>query len=294
VVASKEETRFFASYYRSPYFFDANVFSKLPLTVIELRKVFRQKDNDFITLLDAVRTDQLTDRQLSQINSRYRPGFTGDGRTPYTTLTSTNALAAEINEQRLNRIPHPEVRFLGTVRGEFPRKRLPTELELVLKKEAQVMFVKNDLGQRWVNGTTGKVVDLDENTVVVDVTQGRDTYTHLVEPVSWEIVKHRLDHETQSIVTEVVGSFTQYPLKLAWAVTIHKSQGRTIDNIIIDLGDGAFAHGQTYVALSRCKRFDGITLRTKLRRTDIKVDGVVRVFHNQVANSGQLATRWSR
>jgi len=278
IVSDEEEGKFFASYYKSSYFFDAHVMADIEMEIVELQKVYRQKDKDFIELLNAVRINDVTFSHLQRINHRHRAGFIPDDHNPYITLTTTNKLASEINIARLARLPHTEFTYTSILEGEFPKKSLPTDTRLTLKQQAQVMFVKNDSQRRWVNGTLGKTIKLDEDSIEVEVTSDGHTYTHSVSKERWEILKHKLDHQKQEISTEIVGAFTQYPLKLAWAITIHKSQGLTFDQVIIDLGNGAFAHGQTYVALSRCTTLDGVVLKRQLRQCDIKVDATVKKF----------------
>ena len=279
VVKGKEQARYFSSYYRSPYFFDAKVFEWFDYEIIDLKRVYRQKDEKFIELLDAVRLGNIGEREIAEINRRYFPGFMPNKEQPYITLTNTNRLAAEMNEYQLGSITFPEHSFLGTIEGEFPRYSLPTEMTLRLKRDAQVMFVKNDRNRRWVNGTIGRIHDLDENHIKVEVSYGDEKYVFPVGIEEWEILKHKYDYHAHTLNTEVVGVFRQYPLKLAWAVTIHKSQGLTFDNVVIDLGSGAFAHGQTYVALSRFTNLDGIILKKRIRKSDIIVDYPVKRFY---------------
>lgn len=279
VVGSEEEAKYFSSYYRSPHFFDAKVFEEAQFEIIDLQKVYRQKDLGFIGLLDAIRMNRAGDTQLRAINSRFRPELANNETCFHITLATTNDIAAAVNARRLARLTTPLYTYVGRLEGKFPKKSLPTDMELRLRSGAQVMFVKNDMAHRWVNGTIGKVVELDQDHTSVEVEEGGGTLTYDVPPATWEVRKHTLDYASHSIRTDVVGSFTQYPLKLAWAVTIHKSQGLTFDDVVVDLGGGAFAHGQTYVALSRCTSFEGLILKTKVRRKDIIVDYAVSEFY---------------
>jgi hypothetical protein len=279
VVGSDEEAKYFSSYYRSPHFFHARVFDEAQYEIIDLQEVYRQKDRGFIGLLDAIRMDQAGDTQLRAINSRFRPGLADDETEFRITLATTNDIVATVNERRLARLTTPLFTYVGRIEGKFPKESLPGDVELKLKSGAQVMFVKNDMARRWVNGTIGKVVELAQDHIAVQVEDRGGTFTYDVPLATWEVRKHKLDYASYSITTEVVGSFTQYPLKLAWAVTIHKSQGLTFDDAIVDLGAGAFAHGQTYVALSRCTSFEGLILKTKVRRKDIIVDYAVTEFY---------------
>lgn len=280
VVASEEEQKYFASYYKSPYFFDAKIFNALAYDIMDLKKVFRQEDKEFIGLLDAVRLESINDSQFSELNNRYIPDYWPSKDDKSITLTSTNKLAADMNEFRLNEISDREFTFMGTIEGEFPKRSLPTEMLLRLKRGAQVMFVKNDSNKRWVNGTIGHIKSIKDDFIEVEVINNGDKYNYPVDIVKWEVLKYKYDYYYHKIITEVVGTFTQYPIKLAWAITIHKSQGLTFDDVIIDLGSGAFAHGQTYVALSRCTNLDGIILKKKIYPSDIIVDYPVKRFYS--------------
>jgi tRNA uridine 5-carbamoylmethylation protein Kti12 len=276
VVAHREEAKMFAHRWVSPYFFSAHVLREINMEMVELTKIYRQTDRDFIDMLSALRVNKCDDDVIERLNRRYQPEFTPKQDDFFITLTSTNALAADINEKKLNSLPAERKEFKGRIEGNFKTQDMPTDLTLYLKENAQVMFVKNDKDKRWVNGTLGKVLKIAGQNVEVEIAGG---YRHRVQPVGWEIVKYRYDEETRRIISEVTGSFTQLPLKLAWAITIHKSQGKTLDNVIIDLGSGAFAHGQLYVALSRCRTLGGIVLKTRVKPSDVIVDQRVVDFH---------------
>jgi ATP-dependent exoDNAse (exonuclease V) alpha subunit len=182
----------------------------------------------------------------------------------------------------LTQLPMPEVTFEGRITGKFPRKALPTEFHLRIRPNSRVMFVKNDINRRWVNGTTGRVVAVADDGVRVEIQSEHGSIECDVGPDTWEILNHKIDRKSRRIITEVVGQFVQLPLKLAWAVTIHKSQGLTLDKAVIDMGRGAFAHGQTYVALSRCRTLEGIVLRKAMTLGDVRVDPrVSRFFEDQ-------------
>lgn len=270
------------------FFFNANAFRELSLVPIELRKVFRQKDDAFIRLLDRVRIGQPLDSDIATLNRLV-------GVLPSGGLTMTIATRREsvdsINARELALLKSASRIFRGKITGAFPEQSLPTDMELELKIGAQVVFVRNDVGmpavpgapgipetparRRWVNGTLGKVVDFGDDTVTVELADGSK---HAVTAEVWENVKYSYDEEKHKVIEDVLGTFTQFPLKAAWALTIHKSQGLTFDNVCIDIGQGAFSGGQTYVALSRCRSLGGITLSSTVNRRDIFVNPAVVQF----------------
>lgn len=282
IVADPEENLYLIRQYGSPWFFDSYVMKHLSYKLVELKKVYRQKGHEFIKLLDMIRTGDFENLHLNIINERFHVGEHGNLKEPNITLTSTNRLAAQINNEKLNKLDSPEFIFLGTIEGDYPMRSLPTDLTLRLKKGAQIMFVKNDVNRRWVNGTIGKINDIDNDLIKVEIQKNGDSFVYPASVEKWEVLKYRFNQGTNKLETEVVGSFTQYPLRLAWAVTIHKSQGLTFENVIIDLGNGAFTHGQTYVALSRCITLDGIVLKTKINRNDIRVDPTVKRYFSDM------------
>lgn len=282
IVSSPQEAQYLASLYKSHWFFDANVLKSHPYKIIELTKVYRQKDATFITLLDSVRIGHFDNSHLNQINQRFQAKLTENTNSLIITLTSKNDIAAQINQAKLNLLSSPEFTYLGTIEGSFPERALPTDTVLKFKQGAQIMFVRNDVNRRWVNGTIGKIHSLDNDSIYVEITDNGNQSIYQVNIEKWEILKYKFDPIARRLETEVVGSFTQYPLRLAWAITIHKSQGLTFDNVIIDLGSGAFAHGQTYVALSRCTSYEGISLKTRIRRNDIRVDSEVNRYFSNV------------
>ena len=283
VVATKEEYQLFTDYYDSPYFFSAKVFNddSFVMENVELRTTYRQESRHFIRLLDAVRTNQMDYDDLEDLNERHFPDF--EAEDYYITLSSRNAIADQINQRQLARLQTKSFVFRAAVTGEFNPRLFPTDLDLGLKLGAQVMFVKNDPQKRFVNGTIGKVTHVDEDEIKVTI-QNDDgsTKTIQLEKMEWEILKYKSDlADASKIESNVVGTFTQYPVKLAWAITIHKSQGKTFDKVIIDLGKGAFEHGQTYVALSRCRTLEGVVLKQPLRARDIMVDERIVEFYEQ-------------
>ncbi len=282
VVASDEERMFLDYKYDSPYFFSSEVFRSVQdeMELVELKKVYRQNERHFIRLLNAIRTNDADIDDLEDLNDRYQPDF--DPEEFHITLSTINRIVNRINTQEMDALSHPEVVFPGEITGEFSPKLFPTDLILKLKLDARVMFIKNDVEKEYVNGTIGKVVDLSPDKIVVEVSEENRTRTVVVEKEEWEISKYKMvGDSSDKIEKETVGSFTQYPLRPAWAITIHKSQGKTFDRIVIDMGRGAFEHGQTYVALSRCRTLDGIILKKKITPRDILVDERVVDFYDR-------------
>ena len=281
-VVTTAEREIFSHRYETPYFFSAQVFKEeaFDMEFIELEKVYRQTEPDFIALLNAIRNRTCTDQDIEKLNGNYRPGYAPPDDGFCITLTSTNDLAAERNLEKLDGLPGDIMEFDGAISGRFDRSSLPADGSLKLKAGAQVMLVNNDKFGRWVNGSLGMVTgigedDEGEKAVLVELQDGSIVS---VTPHTWEIFEYLYDRSTKQIATRKAGSFTQYPLRLAWAVTIHKSQGKTFDNVVIDIGRGAFAHGQVYVALSRCTSFDGIVLTKEITKTHIRMDWRVVKF----------------
>jgi ATP-dependent DNA helicase PIF1 len=278
VVASREEKMLFHQFYDSPYFFSAEVFKKdLEINMIELRQVYRQENRRFIRLLDAIRLRRIDEEEFDELNERFIEDFDEDDF--YVILSARNAEVDKINEQKLAELNTESFSYVAKISGSV--STLPAETPLHLKIGAQVMFLKNDPKRRYVNGTVGKVHDLSQDVIKISILKPNGTIDLIeVAPFEWDVVKHAIN-ENNEINTEKIGKFTQYPLRLAWAMTIHKSQGKTFDRVIIDMGKGAFEFGQTYVALSRCRTLEGIVLRRALRPQDIFVDERIVDFYQQ-------------
>ncbi len=277
------ESMFFQDYYDTPYFFSGKVFqeTRLNMDKLELRKVYRQESRHFLRLLEAVRVNEVDTDDLQDLNARCLPGFIPN-EPGYITLCARNATADRINQLALGALPGTDHTYRAQVSGQFDPGLFPAEAELRLRLGAQVMFVKNDpMEKQFVNGTIGTVAKLGADKVVVDVQEGGKSHRIAVEPLEWEIVRYQAD-DTGAIRTETIGAFRQYPLKLAWAITIHKSQGKTFDRCIIDLGGGAFEHGQLYVALSRCRTLEGIVLKQPIRPQDIITDPRIVEYYQNV------------
>ncbi|MFH1824662.1 MAG: AAA family ATPase [Candidatus Firestonebacteria bacterium] len=275
VVTSKEK-EMFKSHYKSPYFFDAEVFENLPIEFIEFEKVYRQKDENFIMLLNKVRNNSITEEELNLINDRVGAEFDSNIDSKYSIyLTTTNDMATKINEEELSKLNTKIFTHKAETEGDFNEKSFPTDYELNLKVDSQVMMLNNDSLGRWVNGTIGKIVDIVKNDngrdemVVVETSDGSRVD---VLPHEWDLFHYNFNKEKGQLETEIKGHFTQYPMKLAWAVTIHKGQGKTFNKVIIDVGRGTFAHGQMYVALSRCTSFGGIILKKPIKKYHIWMD----------------------
>lgn len=266
-------------HYETGYFFGSRALRQTPYVAIELTHIYRQSDQRFINLLNAIREKTITSDQLADLNERYVPNFAPDDDLGYITLTTHNTTAQAINGQKLDSLRSKLHTFTATVEKEFPAHAYPTEAELALKVGAQVMFIKNDISREklYYNGKIGRVTNIDDGLIYVK--SGYETIA--VDRVSWENIRYTLDPASKEIRGEVIGTFTQYPLRLAWAITIHKSQGLTFERAIID-ASAAFAHGQVYVALSRCKTLDGLVLRTPIPSHSIKTEQTLEDFHEQV------------
>jgi len=273
-VVTGKEKNVFKSQYQNAYFFASNVFKEFSMEFIELDKIYRQKDEIFINLLNSIRNNTITEEGLGMLNARVGAELSKGKNSGYPVhLTTLNKMADEVNKKRLSELKTKIHTYKAQTFGDFDRKSYPTEEELRAGTGAQVMLLNNDSKGRWVNGTIGEIVDIKHNKKK-DIISVRLSDGNIVDviPYTWEIFHFTFNEDTNSIETETVGSFTQYPLRLAWAITIHKSQGKTFNRVIIDLSRGAFAHGQVYVALSRCTSLEGITLTKPVKKSYIFMD----------------------
>lgn len=269
-VVKNDEREILNRFYPTPYFFSAQVFSQIDLVSIELQKVYRQSDPVFVGVLDRIRNNTVGAADLQLLNRRYGVDIAQAEADMYITLATRRDQVDHINERKLNELPGDAVTFSGEIHGDFPESSLPTSQELVLKTGAQVIFIKNDFDKRWVNGTIGVVsgMDLDTETLYVITDDGKECD---VKRESWRNIRYKYNEEKKEIEEEELGTFTQYPLRLAWAITVHKSQGLTFARAVIDFTGGVFAGGQTYVALSRCTSLEGIQLKKPVGRADVFV-----------------------
>jgi ATP-dependent exoDNAse (exonuclease V) alpha subunit len=278
-VVENEARQLLEERYLSPYFFSAKVFDDCHIRAIELSTIYRQKDTSFMELLNRVRNKEHTKEDLDTLNKRVREDATVSKKDSTVILTTTNILANTINQDRLSKLSGKEITYEAKASGKFKESTYPTDASLKLKKGAQVILLKNDPDKRWVNGTLAKVIALSKDSIVVDI----NGLTYDVPVVKWQKIEYSYNEAEDKIEAEVVGDFAQYPIKLAWAITIHKSQGQTFDKVIIDMGHGAFTHGQLYVALSRCTCMDGIRLKRPVTHSDIIFDQRIYEFNDRFA-----------
>lgn len=282
-VVPSDQKEILSLFYASPFFFSARVFKDINLVPIELQKVYRQTDPVFINVLDRIRNNAARKQELDTLNGRYFPSFEPQNEDMYITLATRRDQVDFINEKKLVELPGEEYVSVGKIEGDFPESSLPTQLNLSIKEQAQVIFIDNDYERRWVNGTIGMVSGIDENgNVYVLLESGVE---HLVEPTSWRNYKYKYNEKERRIEEEIVGTFEQLPIRLAWAITVHKSQGLTFSRVVVDLTGGVFAGGQTYVALSRCTSLEGLVLKSKISSRDIFIRKEIvefsQIFNNQ-------------
>ena len=283
-VLKEDERQLLKPYYPSTFFFDALVFKEMKLVSIELQKVYRQTDPTFINILDSIRTTSVSIDQLSTLNKQVGKAIANDKNKLAITLSGKRDTVDHINEQELSHLPGKPITLYGHIEGDFPESNLPTPIELYLKVGAQVLFIKNDKEKRWVNGTLGTIVSFskEEPTIIVVRTEKGEEVN--VEQEIWSNVIYSYNEKEQKIEEQEIGVYQQYPLKLAWAITIHKSQGLTFNNVNIDLTGGVFAGGQTYVALSRCTSLEGISLKYPIRKEDVFIRSEIVQFAQRYNN----------
>ena len=280
-IIKPNEWQLLKNHYENAYFFSSNSFKQSNAVKIELKKIYRQDDEKFITILNEIRTNQLSDKSIKVLNERYQPNFNPKKDEGYITLTTHNNRANTINQNELNKLPTKAYAFNAKITGKFSEYAYPTDQKLTLKKGAQVMFIKNDSSfeKQYYNGKIGTITHITKDSIFVQCKD--DDFQIEVKPETWENVSYTIDEETKAISEKTEGSFTQIPLRLAWAITIHKSQGLTFEKAIID-AEASFAHGQTYVALSRCKTLKGIVLKTPISSKSIINDNKVTSFTDTI------------
>ena len=283
-VVKQEEWSILKRYYATEFFFSSRALQASPHICIELKHIYRQKDQDFIQILNEIRNNKLSDASRRRLNANYKPDFDPDDKDPYITLSTHNRKAQEINEIKLKKLDADKKSFKASIDRQFPEYAFPTSEDLELKKGAQVMFVKNDSkpSKRFYNGKIGTITFMDKDNISVKCEGNEDVIE--VEKETWQNIKFTINEKTKEIEEEVIGTFTQFPLKLAWAITIHKSQGLTFEKAIIDAA-AAFAHGQVYVALSRCKSLEGMVLKTEINPHGIICDSSVTSFNQDMRDN---------
>ncbi|WP_276879907.1 ATP-dependent DNA helicase [Bacteroides heparinolyticus] len=285
-VVKGDEREILNRFYPTPYFFSAKVFSQIDLVSIELQKVYRQTDKVFINVLDHIRNNTVNSSDLQLLNTRYGTQIEQSEADMYITLATRRDNVDYINDKKLAELPGEPVSLHGEIKGDFPESSLPTSQELTLKPGAQIIFIKNDFDRRWVNGTIGVISGFDpmEETIYIITDDGKEVD---VKRESWRNIRYKYNEEKKRVEEEELGTFTQYPIRMAWAITVHKSQGLTFSRVVIDFTGGVFAGGQTYVALSRCTALEGIQLKKPVSRADIfvrpEIVSFAARFNNQAA-----------
>lgn len=264
-------------FYESPFFFSSIIIKQYKPVYIELKKIYRQNEQEFIDLLNRVRINQVSSNEINLLNSKFNPAFTPDENSNYITLATHNNIVNTTNNSKLLELPTELKQFYATITGIFPDNIMPTDKVLQLKEGAQIMFIKNNISKGYYNGKIAKVNKIDKNEIIVEYENRGEIKILIVERQEWNNIKYTWNEKEKKIEEETIGTFSQFPLKLAWAITVHKSQGLTFEKVIADLG-AAFASGQVYVALSRCTTFNGLVLKTQIGQNAIKTDAKVLEF----------------
>ncbi len=287
-VVTAKEKEVFSSHYESPFFFSAKALHNFKMEVIELEKVYRQKDQKFIKLLNRVRNNSVQQKDIDQLNSRFLPSFKPRRDQFYINLSAINKTADKINEEHLKKLKGRVFQSSAIISGQVGKEYFPTHEVLKFKKGAQVMLLNNDSKKRWVNGSVGRIVGIEDH---VDMENNKEYFVRVqlypedkivsVYPYTWEIYQFSYSKKKKAVISDLVGTFTQFPFRLAWAITIHKSQGKTFERVIVDMSRGMFASGQAYVALSRCVSFEGLVLKVPVQKQHIRVDYRIMKFLTQ-------------
>lgn len=279
-IAHGGEDELLRQYYKTLYFFSSSALKSMKYSCIELKSVYRQTDRHFIDILNHARNCTLTSQDISDLNARYIPGFSPKPEDGYIRLMTHNRQVDYVNETELEKLDSKPYTFVAAVTGTFPEESYPTADSLTLKKGAQVMFIKNDPERRFINGTLGEVKSIDKNSIAVRLAESGTVID--VEPMEWQNIRYQFDEESKEISSKQIGRFKQYPLKAAWAITVHKSQGLTFDKAIIDV-HAAFSPGQAYVALSRCRTLDGLVLSSPVSASVFMRDNAVDAYMNYIS-----------